>query len=92
MQALYQTTHETSDHYAGVIVRLCPRQRVIVCKDGIQWVIQQRKRGGGEWPWRALGYFRTRKALIRFTANLRERAEPAAWATLAALPDKIGGS
>ncbi|WP_157440939.1 hypothetical protein [Aestuariivita boseongensis] len=39
--------HETSDHYVGVIAHLCPRHRVIVCRDSIQWILQRRKNGGG---------------------------------------------
>lgn len=92
MQVPDKTRHETSDDCAGVIARLCIRHRVIVCKDEIQWIVQQRKNGGGEWPWRAVGYFRTRKALMRVTATLCGCVDPAALAALAALPEIVGGS
>jgi len=92
MRVPNQANHETSDSYAGVIARLCPRHRVIICRDGIQLITQRRKNGGAERPWRSLRYFRTREALMRFCATLCERVDPAAWAALATLPDIIGGS
>ena len=83
---------ETSDHYARVVVGLCPRHRVIVCKDDIQWILQQRKKGGAERPWRGVGYFRTRDALIRLCASLCSRVDPGTMATLAARPEFFGGA
>jgi hypothetical protein len=88
-----QTSHrETSDTYHGVITHLCARHRVIACKDGLQWILQQRKKGGAERPWRGVGYFRTREALVRVSATLCGRIGPSALAILAALPDVIGRS
>ena len=84
--------HETSDAYACVTTQLCPRHRVIVCNDAIQWILQQRKKGGAERPWRGIGYFRTRDALLRVSATLCGRIDPAAMALLLALPDQIGGA
>lgn len=89
---LKEQLHETSDAYAGVIAQLCHRHRAIVCKDEIQWILQQRKNGGAERPWRGVGYFRTRYALVRFGATQCGRIDPAALAILAALPDVIGGA
>ena len=85
------THHETSDNYAGVVARLCGRRRVIVCRDHIQWILRRRRRGGAERPWRSVGYFRTREALMRVSAGLCCRIDPATMAILAALPDVIGG-
>lgn len=65
--ARVKTQHETGDAYDQVVATPCEGWRVIVCKGGFQWILQRRK-GGGEWPWRATGYFRTRKALMRVTA------------------------
>ena len=83
--------HETSDTYAGVIAQLCPRHRVVVCKDAIQWILQKRKKGGAERSWRGVGYFRTREALVRVSASLCGRIDPAAMAVLVALPAQFGG-
>ena len=50
---------ETADNYAGVIAVLSDRWRVIVCKDGKQWILQRRKKSGGaERPWRSREYLR----------------------------------
>ena len=84
--------HETSDAYGRVIAQLCARHRVIVCKDALQWILQQRKKGGAERPWRSVGYFRTRSALLRVSATLCSRIDPAAVAILLALPDQVGGA
>jgi len=65
---------------------------VIVCGDAIQWILQKRKGGGAGQPWRGVGYFRTRCALIRVGASLYGRIDPNAVAILAALPAQIGGS
>jgi hypothetical protein len=83
---------ETSDIYEGVVTKLDDTHRVIVCRDGIQWITQRRKAGGADRLWRGLGYFRTRKALIRACATLCERADPGAMSILLALPDVIGGA
>ena len=58
---------ETSDQYQGELLR-DGQYRVIVCKNGIQWILQRdfsapgRLRGPN---WRAIGYCTTRKALTR---------------------------
>lgn len=85
------SNQETSDHYAGVLTQLGNRHRVIICKDAIQWIVQCRKDGGADRPWRALGYFRTRNALIQACATLYGRVDPSAMSILLALPDVIGG-
>lgn len=57
---------ETSDTYRGELFRQAGL-RVIVCRDGQQWILQ-RQRGGKEAVgagWDALGYFTTLKALAR---------------------------
>ena len=83
---------ETSDTYGSVVTKLDYTHRVIVCRHGIQWITQRRKAGGADRPWRGLGYYRTRKALIRACATLSERADPGAMSILLALPDVIGGA
>jgi hypothetical protein len=86
------THQETSDAYSGVVACLCDHHRVITCGDRIQWIVQRRKAGGAERPWRGLGYFRTRDALIRSCATLCGRIDPSAMAILMALPSHIGGA
>ena len=90
--SLRGSSQETSDNYVGIITLLPPRHRVIERNDHTQIILQRRKKGGAERPWRGAGYFRTREALIRTCANLCERIDPTAMAILLALPSHIGGS
>lgn len=62
---------ETDDNYRGEVFRRGDH-RVVLCRDGIQWIIQRRRKGAGE-RWKALGYCTTRKALIRLWTSY-ERA------------------
>ena len=55
---------ERDDNYNGVIVQLAPRWRVIVCKDGIQWILQ-RKEASHAGPWRGMSYHTNRDGLLR---------------------------
>lgn len=75
-----------------VVVRLSEGWRVIRCKDDLQWILQRRKKGGAERPWRAVGFYLTRDALLRASASASARIDPAALAALAALPERIGGA
>ena len=81
---------ETSDDYGGVVAQLSPEWRVIVCRDGLQWVLQRRKNGGAERPWRARHYCRTRRALVRLCASVCWPVDPDAQAALQRLPVQIG--
>jgi hypothetical protein len=87
------THHETSDTYTGVIAQLCPRHRVIICKDAIQWILQRRDtQRAGRPRWTGIGYFRTRSVLIAVSRTVCARIDPNAMAILAALPGTIGGA
>ena len=56
---------ETDENYFGVIVREGV-WRVIACRNGIQWILQRRRRSeraaGGRWV--AVGYYLSRGPLI----------------------------
>ena len=83
---------ETADGFSGVAAQLCHQHRVITCSKKWQWVLQRRKKGSAERPWRAVGYYRTKAALIQACATLCGRIDPAAMAILLALPSHFGGS
>ncbi len=78
---------ESADEYPSVVTATSTH-RVIVCKDGLQWIIQ-RKRGkslvGG--AWRSISYCTTRRALIRLWTTETGKT----CAALAALRPMIGG-
>lgn len=81
---------ETSDDTDKLVATLAPGWRVIECRDALQWIVQRRKRGGAERPWRAVHYCRTRVALMRLCASSVGRLDAGSWAALVALPDVIG--
>lgn len=79
---------ETSDDYGAVIAVLGERFRVIEAADESQWILQGRKNSNERWPWRAVGYFLTRDALIAHCiSRCRGQIDPVAKQTLTALPD-----
>lgn len=84
--------HETADHYLRVVAQLNEHWRVIVCKDGIQYILQKRDaRRSGQPRWAGRSYHRDRKSLIRVSRALCGLIDPKAMAILEALPEWIGG-
>ena len=49
------THRERDDNYAHVIANPSPRWRIILCRDGVQWIVQK-KEASHAGPWRAEGY------------------------------------
>ena len=82
------TTIESSDLYAKVIVQSSDRWRVILCSQGLQWIIQK-KESSHAGPWRAEKYVTSRSALIRACGTLGLLSDPATEAVLYALPDYV---
>lgn len=82
-----KASREADGDYAGEVARLSARWRVIVCKDRLQWILQQRDAGSHHTArWRGRSYCVTREALIRLCGGLQEAPDPAAMALLALLP------
>ena len=52
-----------------LILRLTHRWRIILCRQGLQWILQRRENLHGG-AWRGLRYFRTSKALIEECGRL----------------------
>ena len=80
---------EENDDYAPLIASLNDAWRVIVCKNSLQWVLQQRR--GARNHWRGSAFCCTREALLR---NVRERGGEIggdALVILLKLPERIGG-
>jgi len=82
------TAKESSDLYAKVIVQSSDRWRVILCAQGLQWIIQK-KESSHAGPWRAEKYVTSRSALIRACGTLGLLSDPATEAVLYALPDYV---
>lgn len=80
--------HETSGIYASVVTRLSEQWRVIICKDGIQWILQRREKLQASRPWRGVRYCTTKKALIRVSTTLCGPIDPKSANILATLPER----
>ena len=79
---------ERDDDYAHIIVQLTARYRVILCLQGLQWVIQK-KECSHEGPWRAELYLTSRDSLIEACGKLGFLSDPNLEAVLHALPDHV---
>ena len=64
-----KTHRERDDAYRNVVAQLAPRWRVIVCKDGTQWIVQQKESSHGR-PWRGVSYHTNRDGLLRACGSL----------------------
>lgn len=84
---------ESADNYRAVIAMLNTRWRVILCRDGIQWILQRRdgERGGGA-RWTGRSYCRARASLLRACRTHAGEIDPIALTTLHNLPDRMGGT
>ena len=72
-----QSRNEGSDRYAGDVVRAA-QARVIICRDGLQWILQRRSPGEGKRRWVDQAYLTSRKPL------------EALWrSTIGAVPEQI---
>jgi hypothetical protein len=82
---------EKDDSYRSVIIQFAPRWRVIICKDGAQWIVQHRTADSlHRGVWRGRSYMTTRDSLIKACARLEPLSDPSVMAILSALPDRIG--
>jgi hypothetical protein len=82
-----QTHRERDDGYKGVVAQLTTRWRVIVCRDGIQWILQRKESSHGG-PWRGVSYNTNRDGLLRACGSL-EALPSSGLEALEALPEFI---
>ena len=87
---LVDDTHrEISEFYTGVIAYLNPRWRVIICKDGRQFILQYRSsKHLNKGMWLGKSYPTTRDALRCVCSSRRLLSDPKATAVLEALPEQ----
>ena len=55
---------ERDDGYSRILVRLGSCWRVVLCKDGLQYILQRRYSEAPAWAWRGVSYSSSRSALI----------------------------
>lgn len=83
---------ERDDCYDNIIVHLALRWRIIVCKDGIQWILQQRSVAPpNTGTWSGKSYSTTRSGLIAACSDRELLSVPSARRAVDALPHRIGG-
>jgi len=82
------TSRESNDFYAKVVVQASDRWRVILCAQGLQWIIQK-KESSHAGPWRGNKYVTSRPALIKACGMLGLLSDPATEAALFALPEHV---
>ena len=88
--SLSPSHRERDDHYAKVIVQLGPSWRIIVCKDGIQWILQQRSVAApNTGTWSGKSYSTTRSGLIAACSDRELLSDPSARQALDALPSDV---
>ncbi len=81
------THREISDFYVGIIIELEPRWRVIICKAGIQWILQKRSsKYLNKGVWLGESYCTARDALICVCSSRGLLSDPKARAVLELLP------
>ena len=79
---------ERDDLYPKVVAQPSIRWRVILCAQGLQWIIQK-KESSHAGPWRAEKYLTSRSALVRACGTLGLLSDPATEAVLYTLPDHV---
>lgn len=91
VQTPANTSHrERDDNYAVVIVQLAPRWRVIVCRDGIQWILQRRSvLPPNTGTWSGKSYSTTKDGLMAACSRLELPSGASALVVLDALPETI---
>ena len=91
-QAEY-THRETHDAYFKVIAQPEPRWRIIVCKHGLQWIVQKRStEAPNTGVWVGFSYCTTRNTLIEACSRLDLLSDANTEAVLYALPERITGT
>ena len=79
---------ERDDLYPKVVAQPSIRWRVILCAQGLQWIIQK-KESSHAGPWRAEKYLTSRSALIKACGTLGLLSDPATEAVLYTLPEHV---
>lgn len=82
---------ESDDGYQPVVAVLADRWRVIVCRDGIQWILQYRASSetARRTEWKGARYLRTRNGLIAACDMSVPEIRASARSILQALPERI---
>lgn len=79
---------ERDENYADIVVQLTSRYRIILCPQGLQWIIQEQE-ASHEAPWRAQEYHTSRESLLKACGKRGFLTYPSVGAVLHALPAHV---
>jgi len=79
---------ESHDAYEGLILQLCDRWRVIICRHGMQFVLQKRSSTTNTGVWLGKSFCTTREALIDVCSRLELISGESDQEMLDALPNR----
>lgn len=82
------SNRERDDDYEKVVVQLTSRWRVVLCPQGLQWIIQKKESSHSGY-WRAEQYHTSRDSLLKACGTRDLLSDPNAEAVLHALPDRV---
>jgi hypothetical protein len=84
-----RSSHETADDYTGVVAHLPNNLRVSICKNALQYLIQQSDGNrGGETRWKTLSYPTSKSAVIELLRRSHSLQGPILGQLLEALPER----
>jgi predicted DNA-binding transcriptional regulator AlpA len=87
-----KSNQETSDSYEAVICQIVNNHRVILCKRGLQWIIQSSDGyRGGRRRWTGKSYVTSRNKLIELCRGLDGFSEQVHLPILLGLSESVGG-
>jgi len=80
--------NERDDAYAGEIIRLPPRRRIIIDRGGSQYIVQKMFDEASHGAvWRGVSYHATRDSLIHLCVTSQWLSDASARETIEALPE-----
>ena len=83
---------ETSSDYPHIVCNIGRNRRVILCRDGLQWIIQASDgKNGGRRRWTGKSYVTSRDKLIELCRRLDGFSEQNHLPMLLELPENVGG-
>ena len=86
---LHSSDREPDEHYPGVIVKSGERWCIIICRSGLQFILQERStKPPNKGIWIGQSYCTTKDGLYGVCSHLRLLSDPNTEAVLTILPER----
>ena len=86
---LLSSDREPDEHYQGVIVKSGERWRIIICRSGLQFILQKRStKPPNKGIWIGQSYCTTKDGLFGVCSHLGLLSDPNTEAVLTTLPER----